>query len=81
MNNSREARHSATDINWNTLLVSIQLDVVCFSHIAQLAAVDKEVVHPLRDWLLENGQNLVQHFEKMKEKYVWSYQILPATNW
>jgi len=45
------------------------LDVVVFSNIAQLVAVEKEVAHPLRDWLLENAQNLVQHFEKMKEKY------------
>ena len=45
-----------------------QLDVVVFSNIAQLAVVDKEVAHPLRDWLLEEGKNLVQHFEKIKEK-------------
>jgi len=45
------------------------LDVVAFSSIAQLVAIEKEVAHPLRDWLLENAQNLVQHFEKMKEKY------------
>jgi len=55
------------------------LDVVCFSHIAQLAAVDKEVVHPLRDWLLENGQNLVQHFEKMKEKYYPDWEEMCRT--
>ena len=42
--------------------------MVVFSNVAQLTVVDKEVKHELRDWLLENGQNLVQHFEKMKEK-------------
>ena len=41
-----------------------------FSNVAQLVVVDKQVAHPLRDWMLENGNNLVQHFEKIKEKYV-----------
>lgn len=55
------------------------LDVVAFSNIAQLVAVDKEVAHPLRDWLLENAQNLVQHFEKMKEKYYPDWEEMCRT--
>lgn len=55
------------------------LDVVVFSNVAQLTVVDKEVKHELRDWLLENGQNLVQHFEKMKEKYFPDWQEICDT--
>jgi len=55
------------------------LDVVVFSNIAQLTVVDKEVKHELRDWLLENGQNLVQHFEKIKEKYYPDWQEMCDT--
>lgn len=44
------------------------LDVVVFSHVAQLLVVDPTVVHPLRDWINENGKNLVQHFETVKQK-------------
>jgi len=55
------------------------LDVVAFSNIAQLVVVEKEVAHPLRDWLLENAQNLVQHFEKMKEKYYPDWEELCRT--
>lgn len=47
-----------------------QLDLVVFSNIAQVVVVDKEVAHPFRDWVMENGKNLVQHFEKIKEKLV-----------
>ncbi|XP_057371542.1 failed axon connections-like [Daphnia carinata] len=55
------------------------LDVVVFSNIAQLVVVDKEVAHPLRDWLLEEGKNLVQHFEKIKEKYYPDWQEMCDT--
>jgi len=46
----------------------VQLDVVVFANVAQLVVVDKEVAHPLRDWVMEDGKNLVQHFERIKEK-------------
>lgn len=55
------------------------LDVVVFSNIAQLVVVDKQVAHPLRDWLLENCQNLVQHFERIKEKYYPDWQEMCDT--
>lgn len=54
--------------SFNWACVRVQLDVVVFSNIAQLVVVEKEVAHPLRDWLLENCKNLVQHFDKIKEK-------------
>jgi len=45
------------------------LDLVVFSNVAQLVVVDKEVAHPLQEWLSEHGKNLIQHFERIKEKY------------
>jgi len=55
------------------------LDVVVFSNVAQLVVVDKQVAHPLRDWMLENGNNLVQHFEKIKEKYYPDWEEMCQT--
>jgi predicted ATP-dependent Lon-type protease len=46
----------------------VQLDVVVFANVAQLTVIDKDVAHPLRDWVMEDGKNLVQHFERIKEK-------------
>ena len=47
-----------------------QLDLVVFSNVAQLVVVEKEVAHPLQEWLSEHGKNLIQHFERIKEKSV-----------
>jgi len=55
------------------------LDVVVFSNVAQLVVVDKDVKHELRDWLVENAANLVQHFEKIKEKYYPDWQEMCDT--
>jgi glutathione S-transferase len=55
------------------------LDIVVFSNVAQLVVVGKEVDHPLRDWLLENGKNLVQHFDKFKEKYFPDWEEMCRT--
>jgi hypothetical protein len=54
----------------NVFFFPIQLDLVVFSNVAQLVVVDKEVAHPLQEWLSEHGKNLIQHFERIKEKSV-----------
>ncbi|XP_046635157.1 failed axon connections-like [Daphnia pulicaria] len=55
------------------------LDVVVFANVAQLTVIDKDVAHPLRDWVMEDGKNLVQHFERIKEKYYPDWQEMCDT--
>lgn len=55
------------------------LDVVVFANVAQLAVIDKEVAHPLRDWLVDDAKNLVQHFDKIKDKYFPDWQEMCQT--
>jgi len=45
------------------------LDIVSFSFMAQICMMDKEVPYPLREWMSENTTNLVDHVNRMKEKF------------
>ncbi|XP_050546728.1 failed axon connections [Daktulosphaira vitifoliae] len=44
------------------------LDVVAFANLAQLYFVDKEVECPLRDYMVDNFENLVAHTNRIKER-------------
>merc|ERR1719220_3419088 len=45
------------------------LDLVVFSHVAQLVMVDKEFSCPLRDYLEADCKNLVGLVNRMKDRY------------
>ena len=62
--------HELNKKSWQCLFFLFQLDLVVFSNVAQLVVVEKEVAHPLQEWLSEHGKNLIQHFERIKEKSV-----------
>lgn len=47
---------------------SLQLDVVAFANLAQVAFMDKEVSYSLRDWMTENCSNLVGFCNRIKER-------------
>lgn len=44
------------------------LDVVTFSHLAQILYIDKDTTYSLRDYMQENCPNLVGHCSRMKER-------------
>lgn len=44
------------------------MDVVAFANLAQLYFVDKEVECPLRDYMVDNFENLVAHTNRIKER-------------
>jgi len=44
------------------------LDIVAFSHLSQIAYVDKCVDYDLREWMLENCPNLNGFLARMKER-------------
>ncbi|XP_025405499.1 failed axon connections [Sipha flava] len=44
------------------------LDVVAFANLAQLYFLDKEVECQLRDYLVDNFENLIQHTNRIKER-------------
>jgi glutathione S-transferase len=44
------------------------LDVVAFANLAQLYFIDKEVECQLRDYLVDNFENLVEHTNRIKER-------------
>ncbi|XP_022171231.1 failed axon connections [Myzus persicae] len=44
------------------------LDVVAFANLAQLFFLDKDVECPLRDYLVDNFGNLVEHTNRIKER-------------
>lgn len=46
---------------------SLQLDVVAFANLAQVAFMDKEVSYSLRDWMTNNCSNLVDFCHRMKD--------------
>merc|ERR1712241_69650 len=54
------------------------LDLVVFSHVAQIAVVDKEVGCPLRDFLEPDCKNLGEFVERVKEK-IWVEDWAKAT--
>jgi glutathione S-transferase len=54
------------------------LDLVVFSHVAQLVMIDPDYACPLRDHLQENCKNLVGLVERMKER-CWGEDWATAT--
>lgn len=44
------------------------MDVVAFANLAQLYFLDKEVECQLRDYLVDNFDNLVEHTNRIKER-------------
>lgn len=44
------------------------MDVVAFANLAQLYFIDKEVECQLRDYLVDNFENLVEHTNRIKER-------------
>merc|ERR1711977_721210 len=54
------------------------LDLVVFSHVAQIAVVDKEQACPLRDFLENDCKNLGEFVERVKEK-IWVEDWAKAT--
>lgn len=44
------------------------MDVVAFANLAQLYFLDKEVECQLRDYLVDNFENLVEHTNRIKER-------------
>jgi len=44
------------------------LDVVAFSHLAQIYFIDKEISYPLRDYMTEHCANLVGLVNRMKDR-------------
>merc|ERR1719361_976531 len=54
------------------------LDMVVFSHVAQLVMVDKEFSCPLRDYLEEECKNLVGLVNRMKDR-CWGDHWAEAT--
>lgn len=48
--------------------LSFQLDVVAFANLAQLFFLDKDVECQLRDYLVDNFGNLVEHTNRIKER-------------
>lgn len=55
------------------------LDVVAFSHLAQVLFIDKEVVHPLRDIMNNDYPNLVGHINRMKERCFLDWDDICST--
>lgn len=55
------------------------VDVVVFSNIAQFVVVDKDVAHPFRDYIHQNCQNLLKHFERIKERYYPDWEEMCKT--
>lgn len=55
------------------------LDIVVFSQVAQLVVLEKEAAHPLQAWILENGKNLLTHFERMKDRFFPDWQEMCTT--
>lgn len=49
-------------------ILLFQLDVVAFANLAQLYFLDKEVECQLRDYLVDNFENLVAHTNRIKER-------------
>lgn len=52
----------------NIKIFFLQLDVVAFANLAQLFFLDKEVECQLRDYLVDNFDNLVEHTNRIKER-------------
>lgn len=55
-------------ISFKNKILLFQLDVVAFANLAQLYFLDKEVECQLRDYLVDNFENLVEHTNRIKER-------------
>ena len=48
---------------------SAMLDLVVYSHVAQLVMIEKDYPCPMRDYLEANCKNLVGLVNRMKDRY------------
>jgi hypothetical protein len=55
------------------------LDVVAFASLAQIYFNDKEVLYCLRDYMPESCPNLVEHVNRMKEKFFPDWEDMCKT--